>query len=104
MLRWVVLGKENRWQNWEFAVGYDTVQGDTKCLIAVFFKEHKERNNRCSFTARCSPRMVAFQTKTPVIRDQIPINHELRILLWVGIGAICKLLSNGLHSGRDVVK
>lgn len=46
------------------SVGYDTVQGDTKRLIAVFFKEQKELNNRCSFTARCSSRMVAFQTKT----------------------------------------
>ena len=45
MLRWVVLGKENRWQNWEFAVGYDTVQGDTKRLIAVFFKKQKEVNS-----------------------------------------------------------
>lgn len=76
MLRWVVLGKENRWQNWEFAVGYDTVQGDTKRLIAVFFKKQKEVNSIC----RCSSRMVAFQTKTPldflsVIRFQSITNY-----------------------------
>ena len=64
------IGEGGRLQNWESAAGY---QEDTKRLIAFFFKEQKELNNRCSLpSASFSANMVAFPKDTEFfIRDQL---------------------------------